>query len=227
MSDYAPMSFTSSTDGSAIGIEPDIIREAFADQKDIELKFIPLSWERVQVRVKQGKADAFIAPVTPERLKYATHEKIPVIYDTYTFFTYAGHLRINDMKKIKGINDIKDYKFCEYVGSGWAKKYLVPKVKSIDYGNSIDMKVSMLAAHRCDLIIDNNFLITSTLKRLKIPDSLVKLPAYPVKGTEYHLMISNESPNKKILKQINQKIQEMHTNGKINQIVQKWIKNYK
>lgn len=223
MSDYAPVSFTSPKDGSAIGIGPDIIREAFADQKDIELKLIPLSWERVQVRVKNGKADAFISPITPERLTYTSHEKIPVLYDSFTFFTYAGHLRIKDMNKIKGMSDIHEYKFCEYIGNGWAKENLVPKAKSIDYGNSIDMKVSMLAARRCDLILDINFLITSTAKRLKLTDSLVKLPANAVKGTEYYLMIGNKSPHKKLLKQVNQKIQKMHASGKISQIIKKWL----
>ncbi len=222
MADYAPVSFTSPKDGSAIGIEPDIIREAFSGEKDVELKFIPLSWERVQDRVKKGKADAFISTVTPERLNYATHGKVPVFYDSYTFFTYAGHPDIKKMKKIKGLNDIKDYKFCEYSGSGWAKNNLVGKVKSIDFGNSIDMKISMLAARRCDLILDINFLVTSTAKRLNISDSLVKIPVPVIKGTEYHLLIGKNSPYKKKLKSINYKLQEMHNSGRVQQIVQKW-----
>lgn len=224
MADYAPASFTSPTDGSAIGIEPDIIREAFADIKDVELKFIPLPWQRVQDRVRKGKADAFISAVTPDRLIYATHGKFPVFHDSYTFFTYAGHPRMKDMKKIKTLNDISEYSICEYEGSGWAKKNLVGKVKHIDYGNTIGMKVSMLAARRCDLILDINFLILSTAKHLKMSDSLVKLPA-TIKGSEYHLMIGKQSPNKKILKSINQKLQHMHNSGRINQIVQKWTQN--
>lgn len=227
MSDFAPVSFTSPKDGTAIGIEPDIIREALADEKDVELNLVPLPWERVQARVKNGKADAYIAPSTPERSTYTTHGKVPVFYDSYTFFTYAGHPKLKDMKKIKGMSDIGDYTFCEYVGSGWAKKNLVGKAKHIDFGNSLDMKVSMLAARRCDLILDLSFLITSTAKRLKITDSLVKLPINAIKGSEYHLMIGNQSPNKKILKQINQKLHEMHTSGRINQIVQKWVEEYK
>lgn len=223
MADYAPVSFTSPKDGSAIGIEPDIIREAFSNEKDVELKFIPLSWERVQDRVKKGKADAFISTVTPERLTYAIHGKVPVFYDSYTFFTYAGHPDFKKMKKIKGLNDIQDYTFCEYSGSGWAKNNLPGKAKSIDYGNSIDMKISMLAAKRCDLILDINFLVTSTAKRLKISDSLVKIPAPVIKGTEYHLMISKNSPYKEKLKRINQKLQEMHQSGRVQQIVQKWM----
>jgi hypothetical protein len=95
-----------------LGIEPDIIREAFVKQKDIELKLIPLPWERVQNRVRQGKADAFISVMTPERLTYATHEKVPVFYDSYTFFTYQGHPRIKEIKKIKGMDDIREFTFC-------------------------------------------------------------------------------------------------------------------
>jgi hypothetical protein len=75
-------------------------------------------------------------------------------------------------------------------------KNLVGKARIIDFGNSIDMKISMLAAHRSDLIIDNKFLVLSTAKRLKSLDSIVKLPKI-VKGSEYHLLIGKKYPYKK------------------------------
>lgn len=220
MSDYEPISYLS-PEGNVIGVEPDILKEALSEEKNIELKFIGLPWGRVQDRVKKGEADAFISAITPERLTYSTPGKVPVFYDSYTFFTYAKNPRINELKKIKTLNDLRDYTVCEYIGSGWAKKNLIGKAKKIDYGKSVDMKVTMLTARRCDLIVDLDFLVESLAKRHGVSESLVKLPII-VKGTAYHLLVSKKSTNKKILDHINFKLKAMHDSGRINQIVEKW-----
>lgn len=224
MSDYEPVSFLSPVNGEVVGIEPDILKEAFSEEKNIELKFVGFSWERVQDRVKKGQADAFVSPITPERLNYAIPSKVPVFYDSYVLFTYVKHPKMAELKKIKTIDDLREYTVCEYIGSGWARKNLVGKTKKIDYGKNIDMKVTMLAARRCDLIVDLDFLIESLAKRHQVSDSIVKLPLV-IKGTAYHLWIGKDSSHKKVLKQVSAKLKAMHESGRINQIVQKWSSN--
>ncbi|MEA9354566.1 transporter substrate-binding domain-containing protein [Bacteriovorax sp. PP10] len=225
MSDYQPVSFLSSTNGEVIGIEPDIIREAFSEEKNVELKFVGFSWERVQDRVKKGEADAFVSAITPERLSYAIPSKVPVFYDSYALFTYVKHPKMEELKKIKTVNDLHEYTVCEYSGSGWAKKNLVGKAKKIDYGKNVDMKVTMLAARRCDLIIDLDFLVDSLAKRYQVSESIVKLP-HVLKGTAYHLLIGKKSPHKKALQNVSAKLKAMHDSGRINQIVQKWVSEF-
>lgn len=225
MADYEPIAFLSPVDGSVIGVQPDIIKEALSEEKDLELKFVGLPWGRVQDRVKKGQVDAFISAITPERLTYSTPIKVPVFYDSYMLYTYVKHPKMEELRKIKTINDLHDYTVCEYIGSGWAKKNLVGKAKKIDYGKSIDMKVTMLAAHRCDLIIDLDFLIDSLAKRHKVSGSLVKLPVV-LKGTAYHLLVSKKSTNQKDLERINSKLKAMHDSGRINTIIQKWMSDF-
>lgn len=224
MSDHEPVAFISPESGEIVGIEPDIIREVLADEKNIELKFVALPWGRVQDRVKKGQADAFIAVITPERLNFSYPSKVALFPEGYTIFTYAKHPKIDEMKKIKTINDLRNYTVCEYSESGWAKKNLPGKVKKIDYAKSVDMKVSMLAAKRCDLIIDLDFLVNSLAKKHQISESIVELPII-LKGTSYHLMIGKQSVNKKILNKVSDKLKSMHESGRINQIIQKWTHN--
>lgn len=222
MSDYEPVSFISPVNGEVVGIEPDILREAFSEEKNIELQFVGFSWERVQDRVKKGQADGFVTTITPERLSYAIASKVPVFYDSYVLFTYAKHPKMAELKKVKSVDDLHDYTVCEYAGSGWAKRNLVGKAKKIDYGKTVDMKVTMLAARRCDLMIDLDFLIYSLAKKYQVSESIIKLPLV-LKGSAYHLWIGKHSSHKKVLKNVSAKLKIMHDSGRINQIVQKWI----
>lgn len=224
MSDHEPVAFLSPKSGEIVGIEPDIIREALAEEKNIELKFVGLPWGRVQDRVKKGQADAFIAVITPERLVFSYPSKVAFFPEGYTIFTYAKNPKIDEMKKIKTINDLQNYTVCEYSESGWARRNLPGKVKKIDYAKSVDMKVTMLAAKRCDLIIDLDFLVNSVAKQHGVSESIVELPII-LKGTSYHLMIGKQSENKKILNKVSDKLKSMHESGRINQIIQKWTFN--
>lgn len=221
MSDHKPIAFLSSENGEVVGIEPDIIREALSEEKNIELKFIGLPWVRVQDRVKKGQADAFISVITPERLTYSYPSKVALFPEGYTLYTYAKHPKMTELRKIKTINDLRDYTVCEYSESGWAKRNLPKKVKKIDYAKSVEMKVTMLAAKRCDLIIDLDFLVNSLSKQHRVSESIVELPII-LKGTSYHLMIGKKSPNQKILDKVSDKLKAMHESGRIDQIIQKW-----
>lgn len=219
MDDYGPVSFLSPTGDQAIGVSPEITREALSENK--EIKLIGLPWKRAQEMVKQGLADAMVSVVTPERLTYATPSKIPAFEDAYRAFTYVGNPRMDELKKIKSIGDLRKFTICEYLGSGWANANLVGKVKAIEFGRSIDSKVFMLAAHRCDLIVDLGFLINSKISHNKLDDKIVELPAV-FKGTGFYLMVSKKSPHQEILSLFDKNIKTMKKEGKIESIIKKW-----
>lgn len=220
MDDYAPVSFLSKDKSHAIGVTPNIMSEVFIDT-DEKINLIGRPWVRAQDMVKKGEADAMVAVITPERLSYATASKVPAFYDSYRPFTYAGHPQLRTLSKVKSIKDLKDYTLCEYLGSGWAKTYLVGKVKRIEYGRSINMKVSMLASHRCDLIIDLGFLIRSTAKRNHLDHKIVELPA-TFTSSAFHLMVSKKSSHQELLSIFDKNAKKMHDNGRIEQIIQFW-----
>ncbi len=221
MDDYEPVSFLSKDKIHAIGVTPNIMSEIFEEESDQKLKLIGRPWIRAQEMVKKGEADAMVAVVTPERLSYSNASKVPAFYDAYRPFTYADHPQMKALTNIKSINDLKNFTLCEYLGSGWAKTYLVGKVKKIEYGRSIKMKVGMLASRRCDLIIDLGFLIRSTAKRNQLDTKIVELPAVFTRSA-FHLMVSKKSPRQELLIIFDKKAKEMHENGRIEKIIQFW-----
>lgn len=100
MEDYEPVSFLSPVDGKAIGIAPDIIREAFSD-KGISLELVGYPWVRAQEMVKRGDADAMVTIATPERLTYTTSSELPAFYDSFRAYTYIAHPKIQALRKAK------------------------------------------------------------------------------------------------------------------------------
>ena len=221
MDNYAPVSFLSVDKKRAIGINPNIAAEVFAEETNEEIRLLGLPWLRAQDMVKSGKADAMISIVTSERLSYSRASKVPVFYDSYRPFTYSGHPKMKALTNIKSLKDLKDFTLCEYLGNGWIKKYLDVKVKRIEYGRSVDMKISMLASRRCDLIIELSFLVRATVKHYHLDDKIVELPITFSKSP-FHLMVSKKSPHQELLTIFDKKAKKMHDNGRIEKIIQFW-----
>lgn len=220
MEDYEPVSFISPVDGRAIGIAPDIIREAFSD-KGIQLELVGYPWMRAQEMVRRGDADAMVSIVTPERLTYTNASEFPAFYDTNKAYTYVGHLKIDELKKAKGVTDLKKFTFCDYRGNGWGKANIVGQVKKIEWGTSIDMKVGMLAAHRCDVIVDLGFIVLSTAKRNHFEEQIVELPV-SFEGTTFRLLVGKKSLHQDLLSEFDKRAKIMHEKKITEKIILKW-----
>lgn len=220
MEDCEPFSFISPVDGTAIGIAPDILREAFADQ-GVKLEFIGYPWARAQEMVKRGDADAMVTVITPERLTYTIASKLPAFYDSYKAYTYIAHPKMNELKKAKSLDDLKNYTFCDYRGNGWGKANLVGKVKNIEWANGFDMKFGMLAARRCDIAVDLGSIALSSAKRNQFDEQLVVLPV-SFEGTNFHLLVGKKSYYQNVLSEFDKKIKIMYERKVIEKIMLKW-----
>jgi len=222
MQDYEPVSFLAPNSGhKAIGVSPQIVEEAFAKEQNIKVEVRGLPWIRAQNMVKSGEVDAMIGVVTPERLRYTTASKVPAFDDAYRAFASIDHPRMPELKKIKQLGDLKDFTICEYLGSGWAKANLAPHAKRVEYGRSIKMKIDMLVAKRCDLIVDLDFLIRVTAKKMGVGEKIVELPM-TFKGTAFHLMVSKKSPQQGLLAVFDRNAKILHKSGRVNEIIHKW-----
>ncbi len=220
MESYEPVSFISPVDGRAIGIAPDIVREAFSDT-GIKLELVGYPWIRAQEMVKRGDADAMVTIVTPERLLYTTASKLPAFYDDSKAYTYIGHPKMEELKKVRSVDDLKNYTVCDYRGNGWGKANIVGKVKQIEWGASIDAKVGMLAAHRCDVIVDLGFIVLSTARRNQFEEQIVELPA-SFEGTTFRLMVGKKSNYQELLSEFDKRIKVMHEKKITEKIILRW-----
>ncbi len=228
--DYEPISFSTPVDEHAIGVIPSIIEEALdeitVNDPNTKIELIGLPWIRAQDMVRTGDADAMVTIATPERLTYSTPSKMEVFQDAYRAFTYPGHPRMEELKRIKSLDDLHDFTVCEYRVNGWAKTNLTGKVKEINYTRDINAKISLLTLHSCDLIIELDFLVFSIAKRYNFLDKIVELPAL-FKGTSYHLLVSKKSPNQDLLNIFDKKLKAMNEQGRIKTIIQKWVPDIK
>ncbi|MDD3312745.1 ABC transporter substrate-binding protein [Pseudodesulfovibrio sp.] len=208
------------------GFFHDIVTEALA-RMGIRAAWAPFPWPRCQERVKTGQADAMITSPTPERLLYASTHADPFYEKKLQVFTYAGHPRLQQIKSIRSIDDIRRGGFVvvTYSGNGWndtnirsrgIKTYETPRLKNV-WG--------MLANRRGDIVIEWPGGawpdIVETGREKYIVQTNVTLQTMP-----FHLLIRNGSPYAARLPEFNRVILAMKRDGSLDRIVDKYIKQY-
>jgi len=116
-----PPFFWAAEKGVMKGFFYEIIMEALENRMAVPVAWKAYPWTRCQKNLKDGKADAVITVPTAERATYTVTHKNPFYLKSLNVFTYAGHSRIEEIRQIKEIDDIKSGNFSviTYRGNGW------------------------------------------------------------------------------------------------------------
>lgn len=121
--DYAPFSW--SEGGKIRGLYINVVDEIFINRLGISVVYEGYPWKRAQKMVRLGKADGYCTTITPERLTYSAATKEPVIEVNFRIYTTADNPRLDQLEKVKSIQELQGFNLVEYSGSGWAEKNLI------------------------------------------------------------------------------------------------------
>lgn len=186
----------------------------------IPTKWTLLPWKRCQVYVSSGKFDAMITVPTKERLAYALTHKTPFYLKKMVLFTYSGHPRMEEIRKVKSLDDIREHGFSvvTYSGNGWHKKNVASrKIETLEV-SQVHLVWKMLAARRADLVIEWPVGAYAGMDKTGVREKIVETPVN-VSAMKFHLMISKKSKFTRILPEFDRIIHKMREDGTMQRIV--------
>jgi len=192
------------------GLLVDTLDEALKKRMKIELSHDGYPWARAQLMVKQGSADAFCTIPTPERLTYAVASTEPVATIPLVMYAKVDGKRLEELKKVRTVEDLRSFSHVSYIGAGWAKKNLVGV--DVDYVPKIEDCLRILARGEADLYIDNRASTQKYLRALGLQKQIVELP-HVLENTYYHLCIGKESPYVDILPAFDKVMAKLKSDG--------------
>lgn len=200
---YPPRSWLE--DGKMKGILVDIITEALEKRLGIALIHEGYPWARAQAMVKKGLADAFITVPTEKRKAYTVVSREPVIRFNLFLATQKENPKLDLLKKVKTIDELKPFTLVDYNGNGFAQKRL--KGYKVEWVPNIAAVYPFLAAGKADVLIVSDR-GTYDLNRLGYQDRLLVLPQV-LRSLAFHLCIGRQSPFASRLPEIDQVLKQM------------------
>ncbi len=224
--DAAPYVFANS-ENRPDGIFYDIVELAFK-RMGIPLKYEVYPWTRAQMLVKTKKADALITIPTQRRLKYLEPSQEPVFVMKYKIFTQLDNPKIDQIRSIKSLSDLKGFKILDYIGDGWAEKNL--SQYDVQWSPNLTSVCKMLAAHRGDVFVQDEFMVLNTIKNIRKTevvknsdlDHIISIDA-PVSPIQFHLLIRKDSQFRDLIPAFDDTIRSMRDEGELEKIKDKWI----
>ncbi len=210
-----------SENGISKGIYVDILKEVFEKRMGITIEFENFPWLRAQRRVQSGKSDGMITLYTPERAEYTSSGKVPIFIETMGLFTYVNHPRLEQMKNIQSIGDIREFQILTYFGDGVSIERF--SGFDVDYGAS-DLKsvLKKLQLKRGDMLIQSKAVTLYNIKKLRLENSIIQVPGISFGVLEFKLCISKESPYIGIIPVFDETLSTLRQDGTIQKIFEKY-----
>jgi polar amino acid transport system substrate-binding protein len=142
--------------GKCKGHYCELAKKIFTDNLGIEIEAIQHPWARIQREVEPGNIDVMFVLPSKERQIYAIFSETPAYKSAMKIFTYQGHDRLDEIRRIKTLADVKDLNLVSITnqGNGWHAENVeilgINTVKAINDEHTL----KMLAAQRGDIAID-------------------------------------------------------------------------
>jgi len=210
-------------DGIMHGIFYEIITEALERRLGQPLSWMPYPWARCQENVEADKADALLTVPTEDRKRYTVSHKFPFFEKPLHLFTYAGHPRFNEIKRIRTLADIKELNLVviTYSGNGWHNIQVRSLGITTHETSYLENVWIMLEQHRGDLVIEWPVGAKPDITRLGFEDTLVDI-GIEIGKMPFFLLIRKNSSHTHLLNSFDEIIADMTRDGTLATIIKKY-----
>ncbi|MCD4681675.1 MAG: transporter substrate-binding domain-containing protein [Bacteroidales bacterium] len=205
--------------GEMKGILVDILDNAINKRMGIPVIHKGYPWARVQWLVKAGKADAFFTVPTLKRIAYTEISKETIFSIDTRLFVKAKNLKLEKLKAVKTISDLRHFKIGSYLGSGSLKTTL--KDMDVIVANNVELALKMLIMGRFDVFMAGTHSSLAILEKYGYKDEIVVLPNVLI-SKPFHLCIGKNSLFVGILSEFDTTIREMKEDGTLEKIFDKY-----
>jgi polar amino acid transport system substrate-binding protein len=207
-------------DGIMKGLLVDI-SDAVLSEMGINVEHRGYPWGRAQNLVQNNKADAFITIATFDRKKYTYTSKEPVINGPITIFTSIKNPRLDEIKNIEEINDLKNFKILDYIGNGWGNSNLKDFDRSLV--PNLSNALQMISAGRGDIVATDNMVAYYLMRHLELESQLIEIPIL-LDEVSFSLCIGKNSEYSNILDDFDKHMKKFRDSGKMNEIIELYTK---
>jgi len=161
----------------------------------------------------------------PLREEWAEYNKEPVLTHEMKLYVKTGGAKLEQLKKVKTIEDLRPFSLIDHRGSGWAKKNLVDK--NFDVYMITDQKVmyNLLVKGRWDANINCSHVARYIIQSIGLQDQITELDVFFEK-LPFHLVVGKKSPFIKIIPKFDQIIKQMKEDGSLEKIFNKYDLDY-
>ncbi|MCP4349801.1 MAG: transporter substrate-binding domain-containing protein [Desulfobacterales bacterium] len=206
---------TKDENGQPSGIFIKISKKIF-DKAGIEYRIKYFPWKRCLHRMEKGKSDVLLMLAkSPEREKFMTFTE-PVMTDL--LLLYYNISKVIEWNKFE---DLKTYKIGLTSGYDYGDEFNKAKERykyRLDFAYTEKQTIMKLSAKRFDLGLMNKSVTESFLKKNPKVDN-IRAAKKPVRESVYHIAFSKKSELAPLLPKINSIIEEMKSDGVIDQIL--------
>mgnify|MGYP003662673589 CR=1 FL=1 len=208
-SHFPPLS--SVDDGICRGLFCELTKEIFEQQLGLKVQAVEHPWERIQRQVELGKIDVMLALPSEHRRGYGLISEEPIYLSEMKVFTYKDHPRLDEIKSITTLDDIKQKNLTCITnqGNAWHEKNVaslgIPTVHAI----SDEHIIKMLAAQRGDLVIDMAPSMQLMMDNLNLTSKLIST-GVTLDRAEIHVIVSRRSSFADRMPEINEIIASMN-----------------
>ncbi|MBP7335896.1 ABC transporter substrate-binding protein [Niveispirillum sp.] len=198
--DFAPFSQLDSS-GQVHGMFVDAADNLFRDKLGLGVEHQGFPWARAQAMVRNGEADGFLTVPTPERLGYVLASARPVFTFPMCVIAAPDNPRLDALRQVRRLEDLKPFRIGHYIGSGWADANLRPLGLDIQWAADLTGAMRLVANGRVDALVDNAVSMRVRLTNTEFQSRLVELPN-TLTTQPYHLCIGRSSPFADMMAQI-------------------------
>lgn len=208
--------------GEAKGIGIEITREAFRRMGyDVDIEFVP--FKRALEMIQTGEADILTdVNRTTEREVFGNFSKEPILISTTCLF-----VKVDSPITFNGdIFEMAPYKFGINRGYTHGSEFddaVKNKQLIVEEAEDTDQNVVKLINDRIDILIENELVVLSTLKRLNY-QSEVKTLQPPYRKKELYLMFSKKANVGFLIDPFDEKVREIKQDGTFQEIYNRYIK---
>jgi polar amino acid transport system substrate-binding protein len=216
--DFPPFSWEDGN-GRIQGILVDVLSEAIEKRMGIPVSHSGHPWVEAQEMVKNGGADAFSTVPTPERREYAEVSKEPLITAANRMFVFMGNPKIEAIRRVRQVSDLKPFELMDYLGNGWARENLSDF--HVKWLPTIDKVLLELAKGEGDLFVQVSPVARYKIEELGLKDEIIEMPT-ALDSASFFLCVGKKSTHLNILKGFDEAIRQMRGEGKLQEIFDKY-----
>ena len=225
--DVPPMATADPGSHSGIkGLYADILDDILGKRLKHRWTGTLLPWKRAQAEVQSGTSDILITIPTAERRAYALVSTLPVYEESLYVYTYKGHPRIEEIRKIKTAEDILRLGLTPVtnLGNNWHRENIDAFGVKTHYVPADENLAKFLAAKRADIMIDKPSSMNRLIENLKLTQQIEMTPARfgPIK---IHILVSQKSPLAASMPSLNQAVEQFVKDGTRERLAAKYLRN--
>lgn len=207
-------------DGKMHGVLIDIAEELVHNRLGVKISHQGYPWKRSQHLVRMGKADALITN-GPMRKEWAEHSSEVVVNLQHMLYVKAGGPKLDRLKRVRTIDDLKPFTLVDERGSAWAEKNLIGRGIKVHWVADHDTMYRLVAKGRVDAVAYIDIMARYHIKILGLQAQLIELPLDTI-PVPFHIVIGKKSPYVKMLPKIDEAIRQMRQDGTLQKIYNKY-----